>query len=307
MQLHYNILNVFTTEVNAGNPLAVVHGADHLNDVRMQAIAKEFNFSETVFLRRPEKFTNAASLRIFTPKYELPFAGHPTIGAAVWLGIQKRAAAVRLEEKIGRITCVVERKNKTTGSARFILPEIPEDVGAAPDNDGVAKTLGISPEEIGFGAFPVTRQFSAGISFYLIPVKNAEVLANLKLERRGWASIYPERAGSVYVFTATPEERGVDFAARMFSPNTPTGEDPATGSAAGALIGLLAEDPAHSEGQRNYTIRQGWEMGRKSIIEIQVGLDAGRLVHASIGGSAVTVADGLLEIPDEEETNGHNC
>lgn len=298
MQLEYSILNVFTTEETGGNPLAVVMNADGLSDERMQKIAAQFNLSETVFVCRPSSPTNTAALRIFTPRSELPFAGHPTIGTAVVLGEQKRLTAVRLEEKIGRITCLLERKSKSVGSARFVLPKVPEEVGPAPNRETVAATLGINAEDIGFGAFPDVKLYSAGLPYYLVPVKNAEVLANINLERRGWASTYPEGIGAIYVFTATPEERRIDFAARMFSPDMPFGEDPATGSAAGALIGLLATDPSHVDGQRDYKLRQGLEMGRPSVIDLQVGVSQGDLVLTAIGGAAVVVATGTMDLAD---------
>lgn len=296
MQLDYSILNVFTDAENAGNPLAIVWEGDRLSDVRMQKIAAEFNLSETVFICRPDSPTNVAKLRIFTPTAELPFAGHPTVGAGVFLGRKKKLSAVRMEEKVGRITCLVEIASKSIGSAKFLLPQTPTEYGPAPDNAVVAATLGISEEDIGFGAFSHAVQYSAGLPFYLIPVRNADVLANLRLERRGWMDIYTERVGSIYVFTATPDERNIDFAARMFSPDMPGGEDPATGSAAGALIGLLGTDPTHTEGKRDYKLRQGYEMGRPSLIELQVGVDQGKLVHCGIGGSAIVVAEGKLEV-----------
>lgn len=299
MQLDYFILDVFTTHALAGNPLAVVMKADALSDARMQAIAAEFNLSETVFVRQPRIERHTALLRIFTPQTELPFAGHPTVGAAVLLGLQKRAAAVRLEEHIGMITCVMERTSSRSGSARFSLPKLPEEVVPVASNDEIARTLGISPEEIGFGPFMQAAHFSAGVDYYLVPVRDAGVLARIKLERRNsWAEIYPQGHHSVYAFTATPEERDNDLAARMFSPGMGLDEDPATGSAAAALVGLLARDPAHGNGQKNYRLRQGTEMGRPSVIEIQVGLEDGKLIHGGIGGSAVVIAEGKLDLPD---------
>lgn len=296
MQLDYSILNVFTDSENAGNPLAIVLDGDRLTDDRMQKIAAEFNLSETVFICRPDSPTNVAKLRIFTPTAELPFAGHPTVGTGIFLGRKKRLSAVRMEEKVGRITCLVEIASKKIGSAKFLLPQTPEVYGPAPDNAAIAVTLGIDEADVGCGAFPSAIQYSAGLPFYLIPVRNANVLANLRLERRGWKDVYPERVGSIYVFTETPSERNNDLAARMFSPDMPGGEDPATGSAAGALIGLLATDPTHTEGQRDYKLRQGHEMGRPSLIELQVGVDQGKLVHCGIGGSAIVVAEGKIDV-----------
>jgi len=297
MQLAYTLLDVFTGKPLTGNQLAIVSKADGLSDARMQAIAREFNLSETVFVRQPLIERHTASLRIFTPTTELPFAGHPTIGAAVLLGLQQRAIAVRLEEKIGLVTCVMERVTRSSGVARFKLPQLPQEMGPGPDIADVATTLGIAPEDIGCGLFTRPAHFSAGVEFYLVPVKNAEVLARLKLERRGWTDIYPAGQNSVYVFTQTPNEQGNDLAARMFAPGMGIGEDAATGAAAAALIGLLALDPEHQNGQKNYRLRQGHEMGRPSLIELQVGMEEGQLVHGGIGGAAVIIAEGTLDLP----------
>ncbi|RUT35168.1 PhzF family phenazine biosynthesis protein [Arsenicitalea aurantiaca] len=293
MKLNYLLLDVFTTERLKGNPLAVVLKADDLLDDQMQAIAAEFNLSETVFIARPKLERHTAAVRIFTPRVELPFAGHPTIGAAVVLGLQNRASAVRLEEKVGLVTCVMEPSGKRAGNARFGLPKLPEEIGEAPDRAAIAITLGLDPDAIGCGSLR-PAVYSAGVPFYLIPVRDAEALRSLRLERRGWGETYPLGRHSVYVFTRTPDEPENDLAARMFSPGMGIGEDPATGSAAAALIGLLARDL--DDGQTEYRLRQGHEMGRPSEILLQIRKTDGVLTHGGIGGSAVILAEGVLDL-----------
>lgn len=295
MKFNYLLLDVFTTERLKGNPLAVVLNADPLLDDQMQAIAGEFNLSETVFIKRPQMVKHTAAVRIFTPSVELPFAGHPTVGAAVVLGLQTRSSAVRIEEQVGLITCLMEKADKGTGFARFALPRLPEEVGPAPDKHRIALTLGIDAEDVGCGVYQPAL-FSAGVAFYLVPVRNAEVLAKLKLERRGWDEVYPLGHNSVYVFTETPEERGNDFAARMFSPGMGLGEDPATGAAAAALIGLLGRHG--NPGQTEVRLRQGKEMGRPSLIEIQYRREGDTLTHGGIGGHAVIVGEGTIDLGD---------
>lgn len=295
MKLNYLLLDVFTRKRLSGNPLAVVLKADGLMDNQMQAIAKEFNLSETVFVCRPKSERHAAAVRIFTPLVELPFAGHPTVGTAVALALAGRATALRLEEKVGVITCVVERIEKHLGRARFALPVLPEEVGKAPDRLAVANTLGLDPDEIGCGLYQ-PAVFSAGVPFYLVPVRNAESLARIRLERRGWEEVYPVGRGSVYVFTETPGEAGNDFAARMFAPGMGLGEDPATGAAAAALIGLIGRHA--SPGQHEFSLRQGHEMGRPSLIELQLHKDGDQLTHGGIGGHAVQLGEGTLDLDD---------
>jgi trans-2,3-dihydro-3-hydroxyanthranilate isomerase len=293
MQLKYLLLDVFTTERLKGNPLAAVLNADLLLDDQMQAIAAEFNLSETVFIKRPLAIKHTAAVRIFTPRVELPFAGHPTIGAAVVLGLQTRSSAVRLEERIGLITCIMEKMEKGTGLARFALPQLPSETGKAPDPIRIAATLGIEPEEVGCGLYQ-PAVYSAEVDYYLVPVRDAAVLRRLKLERRGWRDVYPIGHGAVYVFTETPNERGNQIAARMFSPGMGQAEDPATGSAAAALIGLLAK--FGNSGQTELVLRQGDEMGRPSRIFVQYRKEGDTLTHGGIGGHAVIVGEGTLDL-----------
>lgn len=295
MKLNYLLLDVFTSTRLKGNPLAVVLKADGLLDNQMQAIAGEFNLSETVFILKAQSERHAAAVRIFTPTVELPFAGHPTVGAAVVLGLQNRTTAIRLEETVGVITCVIERIERHIGHARFALPRLPEEVGKAPDKLAIAETLGIEPDDIGCGLYQPAL-FSAGVAFYLVPVRNTGVLKRLKLERRGWDQIYTVGHGSVYVFTETPEERDYDLAARMFSPGMGIAEDPATGAAAAALIGLIGRHA--SDGQTELTLRQGHEMGRPSTISIQLRKDGDKLIHGGIGGHAIIVGEGVLDLGD---------
>lgn len=296
MQLDYFLLDVFTQERFTGNQLAVVMKADLLSETQMQIIALEFNLSETVFVRQPLTDKHTASLRIFTPKTELQFAGHPTIGAAVLLGLQQRASAVRLEEGIGLITCVMDRVDNDRGTSRFGLPKLPEEIGDAPSADQIAVTLGIAPEDVGCGGL-IPGLYSAGVEYYLVPVRNAEVLANIKLERRGWYQIYPVGNNAVYVFTETPDEPHNDYAARMFASGPGMGipEDAATGSAAAALLGLLAKQVPDGE-QSYFKLRQGLEMGRPSQIELQLQVENGKLTRGGIGGGAVVVASGKLNL-----------
>ncbi len=295
MHLDYFLLDVFTDRQLSGNPLAVVLKADHIAGEIMQKVAHEFNLSETVFLTEPEVGRHTARARIFTPNEELPFAGHPTIGAAVLLGLEKRATAIRIEEKLGLITCVMERISKTSGEAHFKLPKLPAKSGAPPANEVIARVLGISEQQIGCGNYQPAC-YSAGLEYTLIPVQNRAVLTDLKVDRRGWAQNFGRHNSAVYVFTATPEMRTNDFAARMFQPTLPGGEDAATGSAAAALIGLIAENSGEKSGQKRYLLQQGVEMGRPSIIEMQVGLSDGALTHAGIGGKAIIFGQGRFEL-----------
>ncbi|GHA15590.1 phenazine biosynthesis protein PhzF [Devosia pacifica] len=293
--LRYQLLDVFTSQPLAGNPLAVVHDAQRLSSQSMQAIAREFNLSETVFVLPPASSSNTARLRIFTPMVELPFAGHPTVGAAVALGLARKMSAMRLEEEVGLVTTLFERVGPRQGEARFTLPKLPEPAGPAPARRDIAMVLGLDPEEIGCGSY-APEVYSAGNPFYLIPVRGPDALAKASpVFGARWPELFPVGRHSVYVFTETPGEDGNELAARMFSPGMGLKEDPGTGSAAAALIGALAERYGDS-GQAELTLRQGDEMGRPCRIRLYFRLEEGRLIHAGIGGDAVLVGEGQLDI-----------
>lgn len=295
MKLRYFVLDVFTDKPLAGNQLAVVMKADFLSDELMQKIASEFNLSETVFVRQPRLDYHAASLRIFSPKMELPFAGHPTIGTAVLLGLEQRLAGVRLEEKIGVVTCVMEKTGKRSGVAHFSLPQLPERLGDAPPVADMAAALGLNVEDFGCGELEPAL-WSAGVPFYLVPVHDAEVLTRIRMERRGWPEVFPAGHHSAFVFTRVANEPGLHFAARMMTTALGFGEDPATGSAAAALIGLLSmHEP--DEGTFDYKLRQGYEMGRPSQISLRFSKRNGALERGGIGGGAVVLIEGELDLP----------
>ena len=292
MKLPYLILDVFTRTPLQGNGLAVVPKADGLLDGEMQAIAREFNLSETVFLCKPQNERNTASVRIFTPYEELPFAGHPTVGAAVVLGLQGKASALRIEEKVGLVTALFERVDRRTGDARFALPRLPERIADLSDHAGIAKALGLSRDDIGCGTFQPSV-FSAGLTFHLVPVRDGEALRRINLDRSEWSTVFHHDHHSAYVFTLPPDEVGVDLAARMFGMGL--GEDPGTGSAAAALIGLLAEHE-QGDGQFDRMLRQGVEMGRPCQISLQFRKQNGQINHGAIGGQAVVLAEGVLDL-----------
>ncbi|WP_108462496.1 PhzF family phenazine biosynthesis protein [Devosia naphthalenivorans] len=292
MKLNYLLLDVFTREPLKGNQLAVVPKADGLLDDEMQAIAREFNLSETVFILKPKAERNTAAVRIFTPHTELPFAGHPTIGAAVALGLQNKVSAVRLEEKVGLITALFEKTGRCSGEARFALPRLPSRVADLTDTLGIAQALGIEVEDIGCDVYK-PAVFSAGVTFHLVPVRNAAVLRRIQVNQALFSTVFRHDHNSAYVFTLTADEPDNDLAARMFGMDI--GEDPGTGSAAAALIGLLAED-ALGTGQTDYVLRQGHEMGRPCRITIQFRKNDDVLIHGGIGGHAVIIGEGTLDL-----------
>lgn len=295
MPRRFVTLDVFTGDRLAGNPLAVVLDSDGLDTGRMQAIAKEFNLSETVFVQPPQDERHRASLRIFTPKNELPFAGHPTVGTAVLLALlegpeKPDAVLFGLEEKVGVVSCAVEILDTERGRARFRLPRLPEVWGDGLDSARAAWALGLDPNEIGFDRHMPSRH-SAGVPYDLVPVASLEALARARVSGESFEAVFGDSPHpSVYVYARD----GEGFRSRMFFPAPGLTEDPATGSAAASFAGALMQFEPLGDGEHDIAIRQGVEMGRPSEIQLQLSIRGGALVSAEIGGDAVVVSRGEL-------------
>jgi len=288
MRRRFATLDVFTDRRFAGNPLAVVLDAEALDAAAMQAIAREFNHPETVFVFSPADPAHRARVRIFTPARELPFAGHPTVGTAVLLGAPDGGGRdIVLEEGIGAVRCTFESRDGG-GSARFIIPQLPTEVGPPADDAAIAAALTLAPSEI--AGRP--GRWSAGIPFTFVPIASLAAIARCRSDLAKFDAAFGA-GGAVYVFCNETVEPGHHFHARMFAPGMGVPEDPATGSAAAAFAGVLAR--RLSDGSHAITIEQGYEMGRPSLIRLAAEVAGGRLVSASIGGDAVIVTEGTIE------------
>jgi trans-2,3-dihydro-3-hydroxyanthranilate isomerase len=296
MKRRFFTLDVFTQKKFAGNPLAVVLDSDGLDTAAMQAIAREFNHPETVFVSPPAVATHRAGVRIFTPASELPFAGHPTVGTAVLLAILDggRPAKLMLEEKIGNVACHFEPRDADTGYVRFAVPSLPVAAGDLPGKTDIANALSVSPDEVGFeGAVPA--RWSAGVPFSFVPLKTLDAMARCHPNPASFEKVFGiGGTAKVFVFSKETAVAEHDFHARMFAPGAGIPEDPATGAGAAAFAGLLAASGRHGDGEHHFRIEQGLEMGRPSLIELGLKIDGGRLTAATIGGNAVIVTEGTI-------------
>ena len=294
MKLKFATLDVFTDARFAGNSLAVVFDADGIDSAAMQAVAREFNHPETVFVLKPKAPGSTAHARIFTPVLEMPFAGHPTVGTAVVLALRRNAGSdIVLEEKIGLLKCRVQAADPDCGRATFLLPALPSEAGTAPSREAIAAALGLATDDIGFdGHLP--SKWSAGVTFTFVPVRNIDAVRRCRILDAQWDAAF---AGSgAYIFSRETEDKASDFHARMFAPGFGVREDPATGSAAAAFAGFCAKSLSLDDGEHRFIIEQGFEMGRRSMIELGLTKRAGALVSASVGGPAVIVTEGEIEI-----------
>jgi trans-2,3-dihydro-3-hydroxyanthranilate isomerase len=297
MRRRFVTLDVFTGQRFTGNPLAVVLDAEELDDTVMQQVAREFNLAETAFVLPPEQPAHRARLRIFTPAAELPFAGHPTVGTAVLLnridGGGDREFV--LEERIGLIPCTTASIDPDRGTARFRLARLPEQGGHPRDARTIAPALGLGPNDIGCGGFAPSC-WSAGVPLTFVPVRGLEEIRRCEPNLAHWSEAFGEDGPApVYVFCRETIETGSAFHARMFAPRLGVMEDPATGAAAAAFSGLLARFAPPTDGDHEFTIEQGCEMGRPSFIRLGMTMKDGRLVAAAISGEAIVVSEGTIE------------
>jgi len=294
MRRRFVTLDVFTDRRFAGNPLAVVLEPDGLDSAAMQAIAREFNLSETVFVLPPADSRHRARLRIFTPANELPFAGHPTVGTAVLIGAihaPGEAREIVLEEGIGPVHCRVEPLGSGCGFARFELPKLAQEIGPAAEASLIASALGLELKDIGFDRY-VPARWSAGNEFTFVPVRGRDAVARSRPNTNRWEAAFGDGIGA-FVFCGEPVEATNAFHARMFAPRLGIREDPATGSAVAALAGLVAR--GLSDGEHELGIEQGYEMGRPSLIALTISIRAGALAAGAVGGRAVMVSEGTIE------------
>jgi trans-2,3-dihydro-3-hydroxyanthranilate isomerase len=298
MPRRYKIYDVFTDRPLAGNPLAIVLDAEGLDGAAMQAIAREFNLSETVFVGPSANPGHSARIRIFTPAREIPFAGHPTVGAAVCLARERFAgpgehdAVVVLEEGVGAVRCGV-RLDDGSGFAEFDCPKLPERAGEAAAKKPVSAALRLEATEIGFENH-VPSVWSAGLPFQFVPVRNMGVLAKAAADRAAWHDAFGP--GGAFLYTRETEGHNHSFRARMFAPFAGIEEDPATGSAVAAFAGAMLAFDQMPDGEHVATFEQGYEMGRPSIIRLEVSVERGALAAVRIGGNAVEVAAGALAV-----------
>ncbi|MGO4870581.1 MAG: PhzF family phenazine biosynthesis protein [Roseiarcus sp.] len=299
MRRQFHTLDVFTDAPFAGNPLAVVLDAEGLDDARMQSIAREFNLAETVFVVAPRDPVNTAALRIFTPARELPFAGHPTVGAAALLAhlrapqlLAAQDLRVVLEEKVGEVVCVARHRRGQALASYFTLPRLPQPSGTAPSAAEIADRLGLEPADIGFGAHRPSA-YSAGVDFLFAPIASAAALAKANPDRARWGA---DGGPGVYLYTRETTGGAAAYRARMFASGWGIREDPATGAAASAFAGVVMEFDRPADGDHSIVIAQGVEMGRPSAIALGFEVEHGALRSATIGGSAVLIAEGTIDL-----------
>lgn len=299
MNRRFFTLDVFTQSKLSGNPLAVVVDGSGFSDQQMQKIAAEFNLSETVFVTSTSSDFRAADIRIFTPKNELPFAGHPTIGTAILLaglsGLSDgEQCELVLNEKVGPVKCKVAN-TKNVMRASFKVPKLPTRQVFEPDHQLLAGALGILPEDFQVeGHQPSVCD--SGVPFPIIAINSLEAISAINVNESKLEECFSTLgfALELLVYCKQTSDKKVDYHVRLFAPAMGIAEDPATGSAAAAFAAQIMACDQPEDGTHDFVIEQGIEMGRPSRIELMMEVRDGALVKAAIGGAAVIVSEGKL-------------
>ncbi len=297
MPFRYSTLDVFTDRPFGGNPLAVFCDQPELPTERMQAIAREFNLSETVFIVPPRDRRALRRLRIFTPTREMQFAGHPTIGAVHTLldaGIAGERNEFTLELEVGLVPIKVTRREGAAAFLQLTAARVPETRGSAPSRAELAHMLGLEERDV-LEDRDRAQAWSCGTPFLFVPVRDRAALARAKPDSAAWSkALSGAWTTEAFVFCRDPELAGSHLRARMFAPELGVFEDPATGSAAAAFAGYLAAREPAGTGTHRWVIEQGFEMGRPSILQVEADTSEGTVTAVRVGGTAVKMSEGTL-------------
>src|SRR5690242_7513405 len=300
MQIPFVTVDVFTHRKFGGNPLAVVPDATGLTGAQMQAIAGEFNLAETTFVLPPQDPAHTAQVRIFTPRAELPFAGHPNIGTAFVLASEnaKQGRALTetmiFEEKAGLVRLHLVTEAAAVVGAHLVPPQ-PLSRGEAIDAETIAAACSLAANDIESGNHPPCVA-SCGNPLVFAELKTRAALARARPRAELFTKHLPaERITGVLLYV--PDRRdGFDLQVRMFAPLYGIPEDPATGSGNVALAGLLASLRPEPDLKLALRIAQGIDMGRPSVLEAGAEKRGGKVIGMTLGGRCVPMMRGTLEV-----------
>ncbi|MEG4396324.1 PhzF family phenazine biosynthesis protein [Microcoleus sp. BROC3] len=291
--MNFYIVDVFAESKYAGNQLAVFCGAGvaELSEAQMLLIAREINYSETTFIRSPHPRDGGYDVRIFTPKKELPFAGHPTLGTAFVLQqeiIRENVDRVILNLAVGQIPVTFNYHNE---SADILwMRQNPPSFGQVLSAETLANVLNLEPDEIDAN-FPI-QEVSTGVPFIIVPLKTLASLkkAQVNLDKY-FELVNTMEAKEILIFCPETYSDINDLSVRVFAHSLGIPEDPATGSANGCLAGYLVEYAYYGEPKIDVRVEQGYEIDRPSLLLLQAANNEGEIT-VLVGGKVVMVAKG---------------
>ncbi len=298
---NYSVLDVFAERPLEGNPLAVFHDARGLLDDEMQALARETGLSETTFVLPSdpeEERRDGVRVRIFTTDEELPFAGHPTLGTATWLYFnhptRRGADTITLRLNVWPITVRFDQQEQGVPGVRATMTQNDPVFGATHDRAAVARAIGLREDDVSAEYLPQT--VSTGVPFCIVLLRSLEVSQRLQIAQLE-AQMWLAKSDAHFFYCIAPiaaEGAGEPrWHARM---QFYSGEDPATGSAAGCCIGWLVKTGL-VRSEEAVVIEQGIEIRRPSRITVQAKLDEGRVRSVRVSGRTISVAEGRFFLP----------
>jgi trans-2,3-dihydro-3-hydroxyanthranilate isomerase len=301
----YLTCDVFTNHLFGGNQLAVFPDASEIPPELMPRIAREFNYSETTFVLPPSNPKHTRRVRIFTPGGELAFAGHPTVGTAHVLAtigaveLTGDDTRIVLEEGVGPVAVTIRATDGKPTFAQLSVAKLPEVGPPPPSPVRLAAMLSLNTDDL-VGSDMPPEAISCGTPFLFVPLRDrgavARARANVDLLEKTLGDYWTQM---VMVFALEAERPDSDVRARMFAPTIGVPEDPATGSAAVGLGGYLAARDPRFDAQLRWVVEQGFEMGRPSILEVEVEKKAGTITAVRVGGSSVVVCEGRMQLTAE--------
>jgi len=305
MMLNYYIADVFTNQMFAGAQIAVFPQADNLNAIQMDTIAKEMNLSETVFVSNPKNNQSSRRMRVFSPTMgEIDFAGHPIIATAFVLGesgelsLTEGVTALTFTQNSGEIAVNV---SLTAGKVNFV--QFGTKVSAVMDRftptiTEIAELLSISPNDIDQKKY-ATRLVSCGFPYLIVPVWNYEAVRKAQFNFNSWSvSAAPQTAAQeILLFSPKTPYKDADFNARLLGPNIGVHDDPPVGSAMPAFASYLCSFDFTQQGTHSFSVDRGDAKKRRSVLNIEMDHKAQAELSLRIGGEAVMVAEGKMNIP----------
>ena len=299
MDLEFYTVDVFSNKIFGGNPLAIFTNTDDISTDLMQSIASEVNYSETVFIQKPKNKDNTAKVKIFTPKNELPFAGHPNVGAGFLLscfpnlipGNYSKNKMV-FEEIAGLVNVIPQYNGATVVGSKIEAPNKFHKLETVPTsaiqncietNEGSIVTSNDPPVVAG-----------VGLDFVIAEVQNEEILNNARCNISAFSEADKNFSYGDDFFSLMIYYRGnqQNIFARVFAPLSGIVEDAATGSACGALGALLASQNSDRNNKYNYKIHQGEMIGRPSLINVSILKEKDQIRRTYISGECVLVSKG---------------
>ena len=296
-QLRYAIVDVFAEAPFQGNPAAIVFDADALDGGQMQAIAREFNLSETAFILKPQDAAHTAHVRIFAPLTEVPFAGHPNIGAAFALANERKLPEdyLAFEEAAGLVQLRLDRDDGAIVGASLVTPQALS-TQEAPGVAAVAAALSLDDSEIVITTHPPITA-TVGLEFMFVEVRDVAALGKARAHLPAFDLIRAShRIEGVHLYVKWRDPFGARIQARNLSPYDGIGEDPATGSATASLTALLAQLDPKPDRRFRLEARQGIEMGRPSLLHGFAEKRDNKVNPPMVTGRCVAAMQGVLSV-----------